>query len=174
MARSDRPAQASTGSRAAATGWVAGSALRAPLDGCLSPTTTAATTAKIGAARFHFDRGERREEGAQNHSCHLMPWTGETRSLSVGLMITSVAFGGLTYSGHHINHIDLSPTYAPVLYGITNTFANLAAIIGPTVGGAILGEQPGGPSSRRSNGGWSSYSQLESRCTLCPPECLPS
>jgi hypothetical protein len=44
-----------------------------------------------------------------------------TRTGALALIIASVAFGGLTYSGHHVNHIDIAPTYAPILYGTTNT-----------------------------------------------------
>ena len=40
-----------------------------------------------------------------------------------------------------MNHIDLSPTYAPILYATTNTLANLASVIGPVVNGALLGSE---------------------------------
>lgn len=62
-----------------------------------------------------------------------------TRDAALGLVVASVACGGLTYSGHHINHIDLSPTYASILYGATNTVANFASIISPLVNGWLLG-----------------------------------
>ena len=64
---------------------------------------------------------------------------------AVALLTAATAFGGLTYSGHHINHIDLSPTFAPILYGSTNTLANVAKIVSPLVNGGILGtgDDPG-------------------------------
>ena len=64
---------------------------------------------------------------------------------AVALLTAATAFGALTYSGHHINHIDLSPTFAPILYGSTNTLANVAKIVSPLVNGGILGtgDDPG-------------------------------
>jgi len=38
-----------------------------------------------------------------------------------------------------INHIDLSPTYAGVLMGVTNTVATIPGIVSPTLTGYILG-----------------------------------
>jgi ACS family sodium-dependent inorganic phosphate cotransporter len=62
------------------------------------------------------------------------------RAVVITLMVAATAFNSLTYSGHHVNHIDLSPRFAPILYGITNTVANTAPIISNWVNGAILGD----------------------------------
>lgn len=74
----------------------------------------------------------------------LLCWLDNiTRDAALGLVVASVACGGLTYSGHHVNHIDLSPTYAPILYGATNTVANVASIVSPIVNGWLLGSSDG-------------------------------
>ncbi len=36
-----------------------------------------------------------------------------------------------------VNHVDLSPTYAGTLMGITNTFANICGFLAPYVSGSI-------------------------------------
>ncbi len=36
-----------------------------------------------------------------------------------------------------VNHVDLSPTYAGTLMGITNTFANVCGFLAPYVAGAV-------------------------------------
>lgn len=41
-------------------------------------------------------------------------------------------------AGLYCNHADLSPRYAPVLLGLTNTAAAIPGIIGVTITGAIL------------------------------------
>lgn len=41
-------------------------------------------------------------------------------------------------AGLYCNHADLSPRYAPVLLGLTNTAAAVPGIIGVTITGAIL------------------------------------
>jgi len=44
-------------------------------------------------------------------------------------------FTGFVFSGYlNPNHIDLSPTFAGTLFGITNTFTNLGGFIAPQVG----------------------------------------
>ena len=50
-----------------------------------------------------------------------------------GLGLASFSLAGL-----YCNHADLSPRYAPVLLGLTNTSAAIPGIIGVTVTGAIL------------------------------------
>ena len=38
--------------------------------------------------------------------------------------MVSHGLNSLQYSGFHVNHIDLTPKYAPLLYGVTNSVAN--------------------------------------------------
>ena len=39
----------------------------------------------------------------------------------------------------YVSQIDLTPKYAPLLYGITNSIANTAGVISPALYGHILG-----------------------------------
>ena len=47
---------------------------------------------------------------------------------------------GVLITGFSINHLDLSPRYAGVLMGLSNFFATLPGIIGPSIGKAIAKE----------------------------------
>ena len=44
---------------------------------------------------------------------------------------------GVLITGYSVNHLDLSPRYAGVLMGLSNFFATLPGIIGPSIGKAI-------------------------------------
>lgn len=66
----------------------------------------------------------------------------EDATMIMALLFGSVAVSGLCLSGHHINHIDLSPKYASILYGIDNTVANISGVVAPAVAGWILGDHP--------------------------------
>ena len=39
----------------------------------------------------------------------------------------------------YVSQIDLTPKYAPLLYGVTNSIANTAGVISPALYGHILG-----------------------------------
>ena len=57
---------------------------------------------------------------------------------AVTLMMASYGLNSLQYSGFHVNHIDLTPRFAPLLYGVTNSVANTASVISPILYGHIL------------------------------------
>ena len=56
---------------------------------------------------------------------------------AVILVTTAIGFLGLNFSGFLINHLDVSPAYAGILQGITNTFATVPGFLGPTVVGIL-------------------------------------
>ena len=71
----------------------------------------------------------------------LMVYTPDISApVAVTLMIVSIGLNSLVYSGMHINHIDLTPKYAPLLYGVTNAVANTSLVIAPALDGYILGK----------------------------------
>lgn len=47
------------------------------------------------------------------------------------LLVIAVGMNAATYSGFNVNHIDLSPTHAGTLMGITNSISNVFSILAP-------------------------------------------
>ncbi|OQV14447.1 Sialin [Hypsibius exemplaris] len=56
---------------------------------------------------------------------------------AVTLLVLSVGGTALALSGFQVNHIDVSPTFAGTLMGLTNTLATIPGIVGPFVVGLI-------------------------------------
>jgi hypothetical protein len=90
---------------------------------------------------------------------------GLSKAAAVSLMMVSVGFNSLQYTGMHVNHIDLTPRFAPLLYGVTNCVANTAGVISPALYGHILGSAAhattDGSSSDAGEGGQSSHQTHE-------------
>ncbi|GBM59630.1 Sialin [Araneus ventricosus] len=55
----------------------------------------------------------------------------------IALLCLGMFLNGFVYSGYNVTHIDMSPDYAGVLYGITNSIANTAGILSPMIVGLI-------------------------------------
>ncbi|XP_008559447.1 putative inorganic phosphate cotransporter [Microplitis demolitor] len=66
--------------------------------------------------------------------------TSEHRNVAVGVLIMSVAFNVAVFSGHQMNHMDLSPNFAGTLMGITNAAANICGIMAPLIYGVIVSD----------------------------------
>ncbi|XP_063974219.1 putative inorganic phosphate cotransporter [Diachasmimorpha longicaudata] len=62
----------------------------------------------------------------------------EHRDIAVGVLVTSVGFNVAVFSGHQMNHMDLSPNFAGILMGITNAAANICGIAAPLICGLIV------------------------------------
>jgi len=54
----------------------------------------------------------------------------------IGLTL-AVGFGGCTWSGFPVNHLDIAPRYASILFGISNCIATLPGIFSPILVGFI-------------------------------------
>nr|XP_045016557.1 sialin isoform X5 [Jaculus jaculus] len=54
-------------------------------------------------------------------------------SLAVAFLTISTTLGGFCSSGFSINHLDIAPSYASILLGITNTFATVPGMVGPII-----------------------------------------
>ncbi|PVD36714.1 hypothetical protein C0Q70_03700 [Pomacea canaliculata] len=63
--------------------------------------------------------------------------TCSQRPLAVFLLSLCLSFMGLNRSGFGVNHIDLAPRHAGVLYGLTNTVATVPGMIAPLIAGAL-------------------------------------
>uniref|UniRef100_A0A3B3XPW7 Sialin n=1 Tax=Poecilia mexicana TaxID=48701 RepID=A0A3B3XPW7_9TELE len=64
-------------------------------------------------------------------------YTGCNYSLAVTFLTISSALGGVSASGFNINHLDIAPSYAGILLGITNTFATIPGMVGPVIARAL-------------------------------------
>ncbi|XP_073080118.1 sialin isoform X5 [Manis javanica] len=54
-------------------------------------------------------------------------------SLAVAFLTVSTTLGGFCSSGFSISHLDIAPSYAGILLGITNTFATIPGMVGPVI-----------------------------------------
>lgn len=60
-------------------------------------------------------------------------FTGCNYTLAVTFLTISSSLGGVSASGFNINHLDIAPSYAGILLGITNTFATIPGMVGPVI-----------------------------------------
>ncbi|KAI2657840.1 Sialin [Labeo rohita] len=58
-------------------------------------------------------------------------YTGCNYVLAVAFLSISSSLGGISASGFNINHLDIAPSYAGILLGITNSFATIPGMVGP-------------------------------------------
>jgi hypothetical protein len=61
-------------------------------------------------------------------------------TLSVTFFTLALALNGFTYSGFAITHVDMSPEFAGILMGITNSIANIPGFMAPIVVSAFTNE----------------------------------
>ncbi|XP_061692413.1 sialin isoform X2 [Syngnathoides biaculeatus] len=60
-------------------------------------------------------------------------YTGCNYTSALTFLTISSSLGGVSASGFNINHLDIAPSYAGILLGITNTFATVPGMVGPVV-----------------------------------------
>ncbi|XP_057704747.1 sialin [Corythoichthys intestinalis] len=60
-------------------------------------------------------------------------YTGCNYTLALTFLTVSSSLGGASASGFNINHLDIAPSYAGILLGITNTFATIPGMVGPVI-----------------------------------------
>ena len=66
----------------------------------------------------------------------IVGYTKDKNLAIVGLTL-AVGLGGFTWTGFPINHLDIAPRYASILFGISNCLATFPGIISPLVVGII-------------------------------------
>ncbi|XP_043919793.1 sialin-like isoform X2 [Protopterus annectens] len=64
-------------------------------------------------------------------------YTGCNYRLAVALLTLSSALGGVSLSGFNINHLDIAPSYAGILLGITNGLGTIPGMVGPVIAKAL-------------------------------------
>lgn len=67
---------------------------------------------------------------------HCSQW-----QIAVSLLIIGISLQGFQYSGFLVNHVDIAPTYAGILFGISNSIAALCGVAAPTVVGVLTQNQ---------------------------------
>nr|XP_057914003.1 sialin [Doryrhamphus excisus] len=60
-------------------------------------------------------------------------YTGCNYILAITFLTISSSLGGVSASGFNVNHLDIAPSYAGILLGITNTFATIPGMVGPVI-----------------------------------------
>ncbi|XP_069742030.1 sialin isoform X2 [Narcine bancroftii] len=60
-------------------------------------------------------------------------YIGCNYTVAVLFVTVSSALGGFSMSGFNINHLDIAPSFAGILLGITNTFATIPGMVGPVI-----------------------------------------
>ncbi|XP_053315715.1 sialin [Spea bombifrons] len=67
-------------------------------------------------------------------------YTGCNYKLAVVFLTLSTTLGGLSVSGYSINHLDIAPSFAGLLLGITNTFGTIPGMVGPVIAKSLTHE----------------------------------
>jgi ACS family sodium-dependent inorganic phosphate cotransporter len=69
--------------------------------------------------------------------CLLGAALTDDSTATVGFITAALGLASFSLAGLYCNHADISPRYAPVLLGLTNTSGAIPGIIGVTISGAI-------------------------------------
>lgn len=60
------------------------------------------------------------------------------RVYSVVILTIGIGIGAFSLSGFAVNHLDIAPFYASILWGISNTFGTVPGIVSPLMTGFIV------------------------------------
>ncbi|KAK9804238.1 hypothetical protein WJX72_002847 [[Myrmecia] bisecta] len=71
-------------------------------------------------------------------ACLLAASCSDDSTVTVGLITAALGLASFSLAGLYCNHADLSPRYAPVLLGLTNTSGAVPGVVGVAITGAIL------------------------------------
>ena len=65
---------------------------------------------------------------------------GSNRIVTVSLLTAAVSIAAMCMAGFLVNHVDIAPQYAGILYGITNTVSTISGLLAPLVAKTIAHE----------------------------------
>ncbi len=68
----------------------------------------------------------------------LMIPTAHSPATAIALITLSASANGLSQSAYGVNHLDVGPSYAGLLMGLSNTIATLPGIVGVAIAGLIV------------------------------------
>ncbi|EPY83121.1 sodium-dependent phosphate transport protein 4 isoform 1 [Camelus ferus] len=72
----------------------------------------------------------------------ILPYITSSYIITVGLLTLACGLSPLCQSGIYINTLDLAPRHSSFLMGVSRGFAQIAAILAPTVSGFLLSQNP--------------------------------
>ena len=64
----------------------------------------------------------------------------EDAQMAMIVLAAGTGIESISWAGFAINHLDIAPRYASLLFGITNTMATIPGILSPLLVGAITGD----------------------------------
>jgi len=64
-------------------------------------------------------------------------------TLVIAFLVTGASLMGCVSSSFNSSYIEVSPTLANIMHGISNTLATISGVISPILTGFILGDNPG-------------------------------
>lgn len=67
----------------------------------------------------------------------MVPYVGCNQLWAVIFLCIGMIGHGCVQSGYGVNHIDIAPKYAGVLFGISNVFASSTGFFAPTAVGLL-------------------------------------
>ncbi|OQV14443.1 Sialin [Hypsibius exemplaris] len=67
----------------------------------------------------------------------MLGYIGCNLYVAVTLLTLAVGLDGITAAGYQVNHVDISPSHAGILLGISNTFGTIPGMVGPYVVGQL-------------------------------------
>lgn len=57
--------------------------------------------------------------------------------LAITLLVLGVSLTGIQYSGWIVNHMDIAPMFAGILFGISNSVAAVTGFLSPVIVGVV-------------------------------------
>jgi len=58
-------------------------------------------------------------------------------ALAISLLVLGVSLTGIQYSGWIVNHMDIAPMFAGILFGISNSVAAVTGFLSPVIVGIV-------------------------------------
>lgn len=58
-------------------------------------------------------------------------------ALAISLLVLGVSLTGIQYSGWIVNHMDIAPMFAGILFGIANSVAAVTGFLSPVIVGVV-------------------------------------
>jgi len=58
-------------------------------------------------------------------------------AVAITLLVLAVSLTGTQYSGWIVNHMDIAPAFAGILFGISNSIAAVTGFLSPVVAGML-------------------------------------
>lgn len=74
-------------------------------------------------------------------ACYIVIAFVKIPSVAIAFLVIGVGFSGFSISGYNVNQLDISPRYATIITGISNSIGSMAGILCPIVVEALTPNQ---------------------------------